>query len=291
MIVVRLEGGIGNQMFQYATAKSLASRLRSNLFYDDSLLKLRRRGLTPRKNELGKFNCVIRPAPAYFIFFSIFGKKLSNLLSFFTPFQVLVEKGKFDGRLNHADGSVYLIGYWQNWEYFNSISTQLCKDFTPVESLSPRSSLLMDSIVENTGSVAVHIRRGDYVSNSDAAKFHGALDMSYYEKAINTIVSNIKNPIFFIFSDDIPWCKKFLPLKNNIVFVDHNYQKDAWQDLILMRACTHHVIANSSFSWWGAWLSDKDKRGINNIIIAPKKWFANSLDSHHCGLPPHWLII
>jgi hypothetical protein len=139
-------------------------------------------------------------------------------------------------------------------------------------------------------SVALHIRRGDYVSLGSANKYHGVLPLEYYEMAVSYALTNIQNPHFVIFSDDLLWCRQNLSLPDDsFTYVENNLGDASWQDLILMSHCRHHVIANSSFSWWGAWLADQ-RWGKNRIVIAPHKWFLKLEISKQDRFPSHWLI-
>jgi hypothetical protein len=131
----------------------------------------------------------------------------------------------------------------------------------------------------------LHIRRGDYVNSPSAAKFHGVLPLSYYQQAIETLLLNKPDAHFFIFSDDLPWAKEALPKNLKITFVENALQADAAaQELQLMTECKHHIIANSSLSWWGAWLRQDGK----GLVFAPNRWISdNSLDLSNL-LPSSW---
>ncbi|MEI6553564.1 MAG: alpha-1,2-fucosyltransferase, partial [bacterium] len=135
-----------------------------------------------------------------------------------------------------------------------------------------------------SNSISIHIRRGDYISNQEANNFHGSCSIDYYTEAINIIKGKVSNPIFFVFSDDIAWVKE--NLKSDIVATwVSEYNLDNTEDLLLMSFCKHQIIANSSFSWWGAYLN----RNINKIVIAPKKWIANKGYNTDEITPSSWI--
>lgn len=172
----------------------------------------------------------------------------------------------WDG-LRYAAGHCYLRGYWQSEKYFLHHAGTLRADFAfrspPIGANAPLAERM-----RRENAVSLHVRRGDYVSHRATAALHGALPPAYYEAAVAHILDRVPNPVFYVFSDDIPWVKKHLRLAAPTYFVEHNRQ--AFDDLQLMSLCRHHVIANSSFSWWGAWLNQDPEK----IVVAPRQWFA-----------------
>ena len=139
--------------------------------------------------------------------------------------------------------------------------------------------------IKGTPSVSLHIRRGDYLSDLKVSKVHGMCDIEYYQKAISYLSSRIQDPVVYVFSDDIEWCKKNLGFLKNKVFIDNT--KTAIEDLELMRNCDHNIIANSTFSWWGAWLNENDDK----IVVAPRKWFFSERMQHLTPVPTEWMKI
>jgi hypothetical protein len=164
----------------------------------------------------------------------------------------------------------YLRGYWQSEKYFQEAAPTIRKDFTFKKTLTKENSDLAERIREKNA-VSLHVRRGDYVRNPKTAATHGLCSLDYYQAAIRYISKQVEQPFFFIFSDDITWVKKHLEMNFPCRYIDHNSGADSYNDMHLMSLCRHHIIANSSFSWWGAWLSSHK----NKIVVAPKKWFAN----------------
>ena len=187
--------------------------------------------------------------------------------------------------LNEVKGSAYLLGYWQSEKYFADYSDEIREDFTFKSPLSERNSDLANQI-SSVNSVSVHVRRGDYVTNAKNA-FIGVCPLSYYEQATELIKSRVESPVFFVFSDDMDWVKSNLKLDVKTVMVNHNSGSESYNDMRLMSMSKHHIIANSSFSWWGAWLNPNPEK----IVIAPKKWFRNGEFDTSDLIPSNWIRI
>ncbi len=165
--------------------------------------------------------------------------------------------------------SVYLSGYWQSERYFLPYASAIREHLVPRAPMSDRNAALKQR-TQATQSVSVHVRRGDY-QKSEYASFFAVQPLAYYQQALKTLREQLDNPTFFFFSDDIAWCKQTFA-DQEAVFIDHNSGAQAYWDLLLMASCKHHIIANSSFSWWGAWLNPRpDKR-----VIAPQRWFTTN---------------
>jgi hypothetical protein len=270
MIITRITGGLGNQMFQYAIAKSIAKK-NSDIFKLDISFYPKQ---SLRKYELNLFNIeeniateeeCARLRGSEGLWFKI--KRKLNL-SINRPKSYTFENNLtlFDKEVWNKKGDIYLDGFWQNESYFKDIRDEILKDFTLKQDISNEAKKYLKNI-QNITSVSLHIRRGDYVENNHTNKVHGICDLDYYKKAIRYINEKVKEPIFYIFSDDISWCKENFNFLENKIFVDNT--RSAVEDLELMKYCKHNIIANSTFSWWGAWLNDnKDK-----IVVAPKIWF------------------
>ena len=290
MICVRLDGGLGNQLFQYSIGRSLAARYQCDLLLDASQMGTENYRVTSRVLELHHFRhvgCIsvspVLPKPWLKNHVSIFSRLFSRWV-------IYIEKGlgynsKF---LCLPDGS-YLIGYWQSYRYFEDIAELLFAELIPIAPLSKENQVTAEYI-QATNSVAIHVRRGDYVSDPRATRFHGVPDSSYYLKAISRVYEEVVDPTFFIFSDDIDWCYENLTIDpDKTVFVDGNSGANSWQDLVLMSKCRHHVIANSSFSWWGAWIADQRYLGSKRVVISPMNWFANQKNKDVIDrFPSHW---
>ncbi|MXV17462.1 alpha-1,2-fucosyltransferase [Hufsiella ginkgonis] len=282
MIVVTLLGGLGNQMFQYAFGRHLAIKNKSRLVVDLSMLLARNPEIdyTFREFELDVFNV------SFSNFNDVrntFGYRLARKLKQVT---YLNEDGKpFDPALLQIKGDAHLIGYWQTEKYFAEVSDVLRNDFTFKIPPGPGSQHVIDAIV-HSNAVAIHFRRGDYVS-LPSASIHGVCSPDYYRQAMAYIEANVVNPHYFIFSDDIPWVKANITFPGQHTFVEGNDGKKSFEDLRLMSLCKHNIIANSSFSWWGAWLNANKRK----IVVAPKAWFRDPSVNASDLIPETWIRI
>lgn len=265
MITVKLIGGLGNQMFQYAIGRHLAEKNRTALSLDIStLLKRDEINYTPRNFELNVFNVkysklINKPSSSYF-------NKAYNKL--FTS--TINEKDhNYDSQVLSNKGNIYLNGFWQTEQYFKDIEEIIRKDFT-FKATPNAININHIKNINAVNSVSIHFRRGDYITNSSAVDFHGICEPEYYQNAINEIKNKVTNPHFFIFSDDVEWVQENFII-DNATIISNNTASDAFEDMRLMAACKHNIIANSSFSWWAAWLNNNPDK----IVIAPKRWLKN----------------
>ncbi len=273
MVIVRLTGGLGNQLFQYALGRRMAYSNGCPLKLDVSVF-----ANDVRSYRLHHFNTVqqfasnaeirrLAGAPGK----GVAGRIVRRIRRQFSlqPRRVVTERGhRFDPQVLSRKGAIYLDGYWQSEKYFADIDHVLRKELTLKAASDPTSCAVSDAI-NRCESVSLHIRRGDYASNPVYNQFHGLCRVEYYDRAVEQIAAAVEKPHFFVFSDDPDWARLNLRLDYAITFVDHNREDRDYEDMRLMSQCNHHIIANSSFSWWGAWLCcNPDK-----IVIAPKKWF------------------
>ena len=292
MILVCLEGGLGNQLFQYAAGRSLALRHGVDLVLDTSLLTRIVRQATPRQFELKNFRYVARIATSKELRFMPLLRRAPLFSHCVSMWRVYTEQGlEYNEMFDHLTDQTCLKGYWQSPRYFDSVANVIVDELQAVEQLSDASGKVAHHI-GNCNSVAIHVRRGDYVTLQSAASYHGIISLNYYTSAIEQLRINVDQPHFFVFSDDIPWCCANLPLRNeDVTYVSHNYGSMAWQDLVLMSRCRHHVIANSSFSWWGAWLADQQWLGQQRQVFAPANWLAIQRHDIVDRFPPHWKML
>jgi len=179
--------------------------------------------------------------------------------------------------------SCYLSGYWQSEKYFESVSEVIRADFVFRHALEGKNLALAQQM-KGCNAVSLHVRRGDYVSDVKTNSTHGVCSLDYYRDAVKHMMEHVSLPHFFIFSDDIAWCREHLGLKDHCSYIDHNTGHDSYRDMQLMSLCHHHIIANSSFSWWGAWLNPSGDK----IVIAPKQWFVSGFNSSDL-IPSAWL--
>lgn len=271
MVIVRLKGGLGNQLFQYATGYALSKRLGCELKVDTSFYpqqSLRTMDLAYFKAPLKVASvkeCIEMGAPINFAN-KIFRKLgLTGLLKphYFEEKQSFI----YDKRFEALKTPVYLDGYWQNLSYFEELRAELSEFFTPVMAYSPGYSKYLDTI-QNSQSVSIHIRRGDYVNDPHTRSIHYVCDLEYYINAIKKIEKEVTHPTYFIFSDDIVWCKERFDFLERKVFIDD--AENALEDFQLMRNCQSNIISNSTFSWWAAWVGYD--RGKDKILIYPSNW-------------------
>ncbi len=272
MVIVRLKGGLGNQMFEYAAGRARALERNDELFLDTTFLNDRtpRRHFTFRSYELGVFRI-----EEHFTILS----RLSSVLPIpllWPLLSVLVEKW----RSFFSEGFRCLDGYFQDEGHFKKFAAELRKDFTFKTAPSPVVEETMKKIREKE-SVSIHVRRGDYVSDSKTAEVHGFLGLEYYERAVEFISGRTEHPHLFIFSDDLDWCRNHLKMK-----YPTDYVSCGLDDLQLMSLCEHNIVANSTFSWWGAWLNANPKK----IVVAPKMWFAGSNEEGDI-IPKNWVRV
>lgn len=294
MIVAQLRGGLGNQMFQYAFAKNIAATNKTQLILDTSYLQSKlpfKKWATPMQYELKIFNIKaalstnfinsnlwLYPfAKAEYIVKELWKKK---------RFQFVQEKQfNFDETLFKSGDDSFLIGNFQSESYFKNIAQELRNDFIFLPELDNKNQEWMTEI-KSKNSVSIHIRRGDYLSIAKNAQKFISLPLEYYKNAISKIADQVTNPVFYIFSDDVQWVQQNLKLDFPTFFITNNHTPaTAYIDMQLMSACKHHIIANSTFSWWGAWLNPNSDK----IVIAPKQWFSDTTINSKDICPLEWI--
>jgi hypothetical protein len=286
-VVARIVGGLGNQMFQYACAKAVASRSGAKLYLDVSAFSRYKQ----HRYGLGDFQVSVPFAPyrvqtggLAFSAMRRVGIDARHLLSA-QGFHYLAENPdlSFHESLLTEQRSVYLDGYWQSERYFREFSNDIRNDFFPSDAHCFSKGQCDDDLPR----VSLHVRRGDYLSNPHAYSVHGVLDLDYYRAAVSILSERIGSKFRVVaFSDDIEWVKDNLTLTQPMDFVSGS-KEVPHADLQMMASCDHHIIANSSFSWWGGWLNpSKEKQ-----VIAPKRWFASSQYVYDQICPAEWIRI
>lgn len=292
MVIVHLMGGLGNQMFQYAMGRALAHRLDTILKLDINAYAhngLRTYSLSPfsiqdefaSQTELA---AIRRPYESRIAWYLL---RLSQTLHLPYGWRVLQENHlrPYDPRLAELSGHLYLKGYWQSENYFAHMRGLIQQEFTVRNPPDPLNRAMAEQIAD-VQSVSLHIRRGDYVSNPDTHHIHGVCSLAYYHTCVQRMAERIVHPHFFVFSDDPAWAEKNLHLAYPVTFVNHN-SGAPHEDLRLMSLCQHHIIANSTFSWWGAWLS----RNPDKIVFAPRRWFNDPTIDTSDLLPKDWIQV
>lgn len=289
MIGTRLMGGLGNQMFQYAVARRLAIMKQTEVIMDLQFYENQHPDDTQRSYELGNFVNIKprfmspekRPTEIPYI-----GKKgyiryardfllRKNWLFYREP------SHDYDQNLAYLPNQVYISGFWQSERYFKDVRDHILVDFSFTGNLNKKQIRVRDQIVSSE-SVSLHVRRGDYVTNPNANKVHGTKGVDYYSKSLNTISKLVSNPHVFVISDDLDWCRENINVKFPVTYVDVN--STGYEDMWFMSLCKHNIIANSSFSWWGAWLN----KNPDKVVIAPKQWF-NDAEEGADRVPPEWI--
>lgn len=292
MIISHIIGGLGNQMFQYAAGRALSLargvplRLDTQdfegytlhngfelhrIFDLDAQVASRRevrqvlgwRALDPLRRKL------FHPG-----FLKLRGSRL---------FVDSLSNQRYD--LADMPDACYLMGNWQSERYFVQVAETIRADFSFRAAPAGRNAELLE-LIGKTTTVSVHVRRGDIAANPASLAVHGLCSLDYYRKAINYVTAKLDKPEFVIFSDDIAWVRENLKVGYPCHYVDHNKGSESYNDMRLMSLCHHHIIANSSFSWWGAWLNLNPEK----IVVAPQRWFAANYDSSEI-IPASWTKI
>lgn len=252
-----IKGGLGNQLFQYAYGRKLEIINKKKVIFDISFFYTNNKD-TSRPFLLDQFN--INPLATFI-------KKPEDFLI------TLIKK-----IFHNITGRFPL---YQSEKYFIEIKDQIFKEFIPRNPMSKEVQEIINDIRSRSNSISIHIRRGDYVNN----KHHNVCDLDYYYRAIEYTKTKTENPFFFIFSDDIDWVKENLELENSIYISNPDLKE--YEEMILMSECKHNIIANSTFSWWSAYLN----KNYDKIIIAPKQWTVSKTADKLRILPKNWIQI
>lgn len=292
MIITQLIGGLGNQMFQYAVGRNLSLRNNTTLNLDVSGFanyrlhqgfELQRvfgdrfeiaSPMNIRKVLGFQSSAIVRRIMSHGLFASLRGDNFITEPYF-----------RYWSGINDLTKDCYLSGYWQSEKYFDDIASKIRADFTFQLPLENQNSEIVKQI-NQVNAVSLHIRRGDYANNPKTTAIHGLCSLDYYLYSIKHMAEQIVHPYFFVFSDDIVWVRNNLKINFPHQYISHNQGQESYNDMRLMSMCKHHIIANSSFSWWGAWLN----ANTNKIVIAPKQWFACKKDDSDL-IPQNWLRI
>lgn len=292
-IIVNVRGGLGNQMFQYAFAYGVSKKINQpfeldisdfdtywhpykpntywNLYQLDAF-KMEAR-LTSHKTKPKKRNLVNRTV------------KILKIIKrkFLTKNYYQEPHYHFDKNVFTVKNNTYFMGYWQSEDYFKEYREELLKEFALKAPLQEKSQQYKKDILSNNA-VSLHIRRGDYLTGV-GSNFYNIYDLGYYQKAVKHITQHIPEVCFYIFSDDLAWVKDNLAFIKNKIFIESDKNIPDYEEMYLMSLCKHNIIANSSFSWWGAWLNQNNEK----IVIAPQKWCNDSLHDTINLIPNDWI--
>lgn len=272
---VKLVGGLGNQIFQYATGRSLC--IKNKIPYLLLNAESYRNDPFGRNLGLNRFNVKGKVIESKFVNKMLRkGTKLNKIISSFSFYNVFEESELklFNFPLKSSGLLTSIKGYWQSEFYFKNIRDELIKELTPKQ-LPP-----LPDWVQRKETVAVHVRRTDYLAES---RF-GFLGEAYYKESMELLRGQLKNPIFIFFSDDISWCKSNFNDSDTIFFEEKGVWAQDYLQLYLMSKCAHLIIANSTFSWWSGWLNNNPDK----IIIRPSVPFADSSLMYESYYPAEW---
>lgn len=292
MYTIKVGGGLGNQIFYYAFYRKMKS-LNYEVYMDISEMELYNRHNGYELEQIFKLNIVKVPENKKLNikiisysekkFFKKIYKKVRKIIYLFLN-GVFIEKWgmirlpKFNTKKN-----IYCLGAFQSEKYFYDIRDIIRQELEfPI--IKDELNKKIEKEIRNSNSVSIHVRRGDYLKDKGLG---GLAPLKYYQNAIEYIKSKIDNPCFFVFSNDIEWCKQNLDLEN-CYYIDWNKGKESYRDMQLMSLCKHNIIPNSSFSWWGAWLNNNPDK----IVITPEKWFNDCVKMDYSNIvPDEWIKI
>jgi hypothetical protein len=296
---MRLNGGLGNQMYQYAFGKALARRFGARLLMDRSLYKL---PYVPERYRLNVF--AIKPnfsrwhhdlmarallSPKLSPVIKRAGASMAGMRIFDESKDCNAKYWRPDTLLPHISLARYnvFVGYWQRYRVFKDLLNELRVEFQIRLDQYDPSYDDYETKVQQTTSVAVHVRRGDYIANPEFRRSLGVLSTSYYFDAFELMSALLHKPTFFVFTDDVTWAREHFSRHAQTIVIHHFSGVGDLKDMRLMRSCKHFIIGNSSFSWWSAWLSE----GEDKVVIAPKPWFIVDTISIDERLPTDWRLV
>jgi tellurite resistance-related uncharacterized protein len=287
VIVTRLIGGLGNQMFQYAAGRAVARRLSVPLKIDSSGFAnyhLHRYSLHNFTLEAAEASPQERPSGDATSPQGLIRRRLGPGAP--PGLRVYREQAfTFDPNVLTLGDGTYLDGYWQSERYFADSEPLIRRDFTLRTPPTAENAEWLGRIA-STPAVSLHVRRGDYASDPRTNAFHGLCSPEYYARAARFITDRTEGqPEFYVFSDDPTWVRENFRLDFLTHYITHNTKERDYEDLRLMSACRHHILANSTFSWWGAWLSPSPKK----IVVAPQHWFRDATVDDRDLIPAAWV--
>lgn len=291
MIISEVIGGLGNQMFQYAAGWAIAKEKETSLKLDISGYSKYplHQGFEIQKIFSAQVD-IASQADMKAVLGWQSGAFFRKLLKrpYLTPLRkasmVVEPHFHFDNLRSKMDIDGYLSGYWQSEKYFSDYAADIRKQFQFKQPFSSENRKWVE-LIERKNAVAIHVRRGDFVNQSNI-DVHGACSIEYYALGIAYMLERMADVEFFVFSDDVKWVKENLQIDAPCYHIENNKGADSFNDMRLMSLCRHNIIANSSFSWWGAWLNENGQQ----IAIAPQKWFASGMETRDL-IPPSWVLL
>jgi len=295
VIVVKLQGGLGNQMFQYAVGRELQRRNGGELALDLTQLldRFPRNNVVVRDYNLDIFDIQPRltvlsqlarhlPVPLLYMHAA---SALARALDQAGLQRYISEPVSSREEVLEARGNVYLDGHWQSPKYFAGREDVLRREFRVKRALSPAGERVAAQMA-STDSICVNVRRTDYVTVQAAIEMHGFVGKGYYDRGIEQIAPRLSNPHIFVTSDDLEWCRENLRFKYPTTVLGHEYKGYKFgEELALMVRCKHFLIPNSSFAWWAAWLKPSEDK----IVACPRNWFRDPKIDSSDLIPPEWI--
>jgi len=296
-IIVQLMGGLGNQLFQYAVGRNIAKMNNFSLKLDLSWFRYHPRWFKYhpyRPYSLNHFATLkdiaslAEVAELRGLTWVHLKEKILHKVYADRPYskQTMIRERTvdFDPEILQISSGAYLSGYWQSEKYFKDIEDIIRKEFTVITPPDPENIKIANEIRETEG-VCIHVRRGDYISDPKANQNIGVCSLDYYYRSIDYIMSRVEKPHFYIFSDDPDWTQQHIAIDAPTTYIHNNPSDKNYEDLRLMTYCKHFIIANSSFSWWGAWLSANQQK----LVVAPAQWFNGIQYNDDDRLPKEWI--
>ncbi|MFA5531524.1 MAG: alpha-1,2-fucosyltransferase [Thiohalomonadaceae bacterium] len=296
-IIVQLMGGLGNQLFQYAVGRRIAVANAFSLKLDVSWFMYHPRWFKYRPYRPYSLNhfATLKDVASFVEIAKLRGLTWAHLkdnllrkvyVDRLPRKQTVVQERSvdFDPEILEVSSSTYLIGYWQSEKYFKEIEEIIRNEFTVITPPDPENARIAYEIKE-TEAICIHVRRGDYITDLKAKESLGLCSLDYYYRSIDYIMARVDKPHFYIFSDDPDWTQQYVTIDAPTTYVRNNPSDKNYEDLRLMTHCKHFIIANSSFSWWGAWLSSNRQK----IVISPAQWFKGTKYCDDDRVPKEWV--
>ena len=289
--IVRLQGGLGNQMFQYAFGCGLREVTGRPVEFDTSFFRKAPGEHVPRALALSTFG--IQPMEAsteridaLFDTNSSWRSRLSRMVPSLLPTRTFREQQPytFDPKVFDQTRAMLFDGYWQSARYFEGVQEEVRNAYHFVAPLAPEHASRADHM-RSSISVSLHVRRGDYTTHSGAQHYFITCPMEYYVRAMDHILGRFPTAEFHVFSDEPKWARQHLRSRAPIHFTESGPEEDGPRDMHLMSLCQHHILANSSFSWWAAWLNPS----LSKIVVAPTRWLRDPSIPTPDLLPPDWV--
>jgi hypothetical protein len=288
VIVSYMRGGLGNQMFQYAMSRALALRNGADLKLDLSSF------CQNIERDYGLDAYKIQASIASEIELTQWGlretrwsRRIPDIVKAYWQKDISCYSEphyQFDPKAMQLCAPIAVNGYWHSYKYFEDYSDIIRSEFMPNEYFSRKNDAIHDEILD-TCSVSIHVRRGDYITDNNYKTIYAECNQEYYTNAIIYLTDRMEGIRIFIFSDDMNWAKNTFPASSSIRFVDNDNKCRPFYDMYLMSLCKHNIIANSSFSWWGAWLNPY----CDKIVITPNNWYLSENLTTKDLIPSNWI--